>query len=190
MFLLTLFTVTQLLRKSQVSLTLSPFPLELRSAFGTSHSSTTGRRNALFGVRVDDIAGYGETGLPPKKVGVYEANYADCQALFEEFLSTVTLSFSALLDQRQLPAVFSTDEQSIRLYTRLRDDKSPSGTVFKALLGILDVQQHSPRHAASSGIESAIFMCWCQTLAIPLHSACGLSADPPRPGFYTAALRK
>ena len=74
------------------TLTLEPYELELRAAFGTSHSSTTRRRNALFTFRTPilgptvvplataagaEVLGYGEVGLPPKKAAVYHADLAD-----------------------------------------------------------------------------------------------------------------
>ena len=59
--------------------------LELRSAFGTSHSSTTVRNNPRVHVTVAvgqsgataSYSGVAEIGMPPKKAGVYEADLAD-----------------------------------------------------------------------------------------------------------------
>lgn len=72
----------------RLSVTLDKLVVRLRSAFGTSHSSTTVRENALFTVRFssesvnDFVEGRGETGLPPKKPGCYLADFADCCAFF------------------------------------------------------------------------------------------------------------
>jgi hypothetical protein len=57
--------------------------LALRSAFGTSHSATSNRSNALVVISIDGLTGLGEAGLPPKKPGCYEADIHDC-ALFME----------------------------------------------------------------------------------------------------------
>lgn len=175
----------------QIRLSLSPFPLELRSAFGTSHSSTTGRLNALFHVEVGPFQGYGEVGLPPRKAGVYEATYEDCRCLFHHFAAAVSNTLSTPVNTDQLADVFELlkEEASMAGFGPLVDDTSPTGAVFRILLAALDAQDHHPRHAAASGLESAILLSWCQSLGLPLHTACGLSASPARPGFYTAALR-
>lgn len=54
--------------------------LKLKSSFGTSHSSTTTRTNALIITTLETpekkvFEGYGEVGLPPKKAFCYLANY-------------------------------------------------------------------------------------------------------------------
>jgi hypothetical protein len=54
-------------------LELEPMVLNMAQAFGTSHSKTTQRTNALVAVTIDAITGYGESGLPPKKPGIYMA---------------------------------------------------------------------------------------------------------------------
>jgi len=86
----------------RVTLKVREYKLLLKSAFGTSHryqihfcainlsrhrSSTTERRNALICIRVDTesessarnvLKGYGEIGLPPKKISAgYLADYDD-----------------------------------------------------------------------------------------------------------------
>ena len=64
-------------------LTIESYVLELRSAFGTSHSSTTSRQNALISFQLAGghgttaAVGHGEVGLPPKKPSVYFANLDD-----------------------------------------------------------------------------------------------------------------
>jgi len=93
-------------RGVQCVVSLHKYTLRLRSAFGTSHSSTTSRANALLTVSLTDantpqlnddnasqkgsrsghskgsgpsIVGYGEIGLPPKKAGCYVADFADVE---------------------------------------------------------------------------------------------------------------
>lgn len=70
---------------AQVTLSLAPYPLALRSAFGTSHSSSSERHNALLSVQLCDLfdgyaedsgfCGVGEAGMPPRKTGCYELDY-------------------------------------------------------------------------------------------------------------------
>ena len=73
-----------------------PLRVELRTPFGTAHSSTTTRTNALVRCVLafhDDedagrprraVVGIAEVGLPPKKPGVYDAEYADVERLVSE----------------------------------------------------------------------------------------------------------
>ena len=70
-----------------VSLTALAVELPLRSAFGTSHSITTSRKNARItvdvsvtdssGGRTIQRAGWSEIGMPPRKPYVYEAQLDD-----------------------------------------------------------------------------------------------------------------
>lgn len=56
-----------------------PLPLVLMRPFGTSHSRSTTRTNALITVTFLSETGHGEAGLPPKKEGVYLADYGDTE---------------------------------------------------------------------------------------------------------------
>lgn len=92
-----------------ISLSFAPLPVRLRHAFGTSHSSTSMRTNALFrctvssvGVmcelatsRVTDATGYGEAGLPPKKPLCYLADLNDCREFFSTFSDFCKSTISA-----------------------------------------------------------------------------------------------
>ena len=68
---------------SPCDVTLHSLDLTLRTAFGTSHSATSNRTNALVVVRVNGFTGLGEAGLPPKKPGCYEADVEDCGLFIE-----------------------------------------------------------------------------------------------------------
>ncbi len=74
----------------EVSLNVDTVDLELRSAYGTSHSLTTSRTNARVSVSIsirhlaetdpDEAmvySGIAEIGMPPKKRFVYEAELSD-----------------------------------------------------------------------------------------------------------------
>ena len=51
--------------------------------FGTSHSSTNSRTNALLLLVFDGaLSGVGEVGLPPKKKDCYEADVEDIARYF------------------------------------------------------------------------------------------------------------
>uniref|UniRef100_A0A7S1C617 Enolase C-terminal domain-containing protein n=1 Tax=Bicosoecida sp. CB-2014 TaxID=1486930 RepID=A0A7S1C617_9STRA len=72
-----------------VSVRVMPWVLRLRSSFGTSHSSTSVRTNAIIQVDVNGVHGLGEAGLPPKKHRVYEADFEDCEAFLLSFAARV-----------------------------------------------------------------------------------------------------
>ena len=95
------------IKSCPVSISLELYPLVLRAAFGyalshhpstmdffiicslcpssslftlvysTAHSLTTERKDALFTLHINDVVGYGEVGLPPKKPFCYKADYND-----------------------------------------------------------------------------------------------------------------
>ena len=78
---------------------MSKYELELRAPFGTSHSSTSRRENALIEVWVEVpqqgstnavTVGVGEVGLPPKKPAAgYLSDFADVEAYVRSFAATV-----------------------------------------------------------------------------------------------------
>eukprot|EP01027_Heterolobosea_sp_BB2_P013836 GEZU01019916.1.p1 GENE.GEZU01019916.1~~GEZU01019916.1.p1 ORF type:complete len:183 (-),score=42.23 GEZU01019916.1:54-536(-) len=69
-----------------VEIILEEYPLVLRSTFGTSHSATNFRTNALFTIKISNgMEGFGEVGLPPKKKGCYLADVNDIFTYFEVF---------------------------------------------------------------------------------------------------------
>lgn len=88
------------------------YQLELATAFGTSHSTSSFRNNALLLLRVPSLQagvgnivtgsaeyvaedgswvlkGVGEVGLPPKKELVYEADLADITTFVSSFLAAI-----------------------------------------------------------------------------------------------------
>eukprot|EP00708_Paratrimastix_pyriformis_P003356 GAFH01002130.1.p1 GENE.GAFH01002130.1~~GAFH01002130.1.p1 ORF type:complete len:405 (-),score=87.75 GAFH01002130.1:28-1242(-) len=65
---------------------LSEMVLGLRSTFGTSHSSTSTRRNALVEISFHGHNGIAEVGLPPKKLPVYVADFNEVQQYFAAFV--------------------------------------------------------------------------------------------------------
>lgn len=148
------------------SLAVHSYPLTLRSAFGTAHSSSTSRTNALLKIviaygekREKQLVGYGEVGLPPKKKGCYECDLQDvaiwtskCAARLRALLgdtSKSTLSSSALLAQLQAWDPFSSTCLSDHFHllrpgsaasvSLVSADRDPV-TALKGLFYILDVE--------------------------------------------------
>jgi hypothetical protein len=184
----------------------SSYPLELRSDFGTSHSSTTRRTNALIQVAVGrsdatsaaTVFGYGEVGLPPKKKGCYLADYDD-----------VLRFVTALADDLAHTALVRPTSESVdpfallpaAWFQRCRPAAAtidPHTAVLLALLLRLDscaanVEEYA--RASRCGVEIAIMDCWGKHCGVPLSVLFGLfdpRRDDPsvykRKGFYTAAL--
>ena len=66
---------------------LLPYPISLFMPFGTHHSHTTSRTNALLLLVIDgELSGVGEAGLPPKKKDCYEADVEDIACYVQEYL--------------------------------------------------------------------------------------------------------
>ena len=63
------------------------FTIKLKNPFGTSHSVTTSRNNALLTVNILNEEGNSECGLPPKKAHCYYSDYKDVENFFDEFLA-------------------------------------------------------------------------------------------------------
>jgi hypothetical protein len=69
-----------------VRLVLVPYLINLFMPFGTHHSNTTSRTNALLLLVVDgELSGVGEVGLPPKKKDCYEADVEDIACYVQEY---------------------------------------------------------------------------------------------------------
>jgi L-alanine-DL-glutamate epimerase-like enolase superfamily enzyme len=156
------------------TLTIEPYTLELRAAFGTSHSSTTQRCNALFTFRTSgEVVGYGEVGLPPKKAAVYHADLADVY----RFVSALAAGAGGY-DNKALANAASAIEE------RFGDGGAGGGgggggggatpSVFAYALATLDgcalrAAEPAMCRAAGSGIEVAIMDAWARGRALALH---------------------
>jgi L-alanine-DL-glutamate epimerase-like enolase superfamily enzyme len=230
-----------------VTLSFETLVLRLRHTFGTSHSSTTQRHNALFscswrtaagkGSEADDalLVGYGESGLPPKKPKCYLADVNDCRATFEIFCSAVERK----LHENDVGSTKVTDNvNASRVFgglgkcqprngspttgwfpfafepEQLENDQFPRNRVarpiFLFLLNVLDdVTVEPEQRAARSGMEAALFDCWCKVLGVSFSRFANLahplrrfpdeditSAAQPSTAasvtrsFYTAALNE
>ena len=75
---------------ASLRLIIIPYNLKLLTAFGTSHSSTTSRVNALFLILFNgELQGVSETGLPPKKLHSYEADLTDLVTYAKSFVESL-----------------------------------------------------------------------------------------------------
>ncbi|CUG91780.1 chloromuconate cycloisomerase, putative [Bodo saltans] len=211
-----------------VTLSFETLSLRLRHAFGTSHSSTTHRNNALFQCRWGDtsdvnIVGYGESGLPPKKPKCYLADVNDCKATFELYCSAIEAAlqnngdqvlhdvaghqqyvFGGLASKTQHNNGWFPFARQPELVAKDFPRNNLARPVFLFLLKALDAATIEPeQRAARSGIEAALFDCWCKVLGVsfprfanlthPLRSSLSSSSQTPAHddvtrSFYTAAL--
>src|SRR3989338_4991061 len=86
---MTQVVVEKTLLYGALTIRLHKYVLSLRSAFGTSHSSTTVRNNALIQIDWNNHRGYGEVGLPPKKKNCYLADFDDIQTYFKQYVANI-----------------------------------------------------------------------------------------------------
>ena len=147
-----------------------PLRVELRTPFGTAHSSTTTRTNALVRCVLafhDDedagrprraVVGIAEVGLPPKKPGVYDAEYADVERLVSEGVGPS----GGTPDLSDLPAWCLPDaRRAIREGLRA----SACERALLAALASIDASAHAPEPslpAARAGLEVALLDAWAR----------------------------
>jgi L-alanine-DL-glutamate epimerase-like enolase superfamily enzyme len=176
-----------------LTLKLYKYVLTLRSAFGTSHSSTTVRNNALIQIDWNNHRGYGEVGLPPKKKNCYLADFDDIHTYFKQYVENIENEINApTTDDKYSPF----DGIPHPYFDALRSDSSH---IPQLLLRVLDTRaitepnsQNLPeyRFAAICGIEMAILDLWCSILDKPLYSIIGVEPPTGKSAFYTAGLNE
>ena len=137
-------------------------------------------------------------GLPPKKPGCYEADYADCRAVAASWIIAATDAFGRRGMLRRSPRSVSSLAESIpdmsmpdpfegtpsEYFQIMRDDASAPAAVFRVLLEALDglsAERVRPGmsagalRAAASGIESALMDCWALHVGVSVSTAIGAS---------------
>jgi L-Ala-D/L-Glu epimerase len=178
-----------------VQLVLLAYKLELATAFGTAHSSTSFRQNALLILKVDGVfMGVAEAGMPPKKALVYEADLDDCKAYVAAYVESMRTHqadcFSVLSAFGELPGHY---------FALLRGDSGAIRPVFHALLRAIE---QCPMNSASFGrvgrslVESAVLGACAHDCGLSLQQLIGLPVTQPQEqssthfSFYTAALNQ
>jgi len=183
---------------ASLRIALAPYILDLRAEFGTSHSSTSRRTNALVQIsfhridRCSDVIqyGYGEIGLPPKKKGCYLADYEDIRtyvALFSEELNAEPLILSKCDPFEELPEEY---------FSNCRRSSGVLADVLKSVLCRMDecsANGAEYSRAARCGLEMALFDLWGKHTSQPLSTLLGLFSPTQdesyrRKGFYTVAI--
>ncbi|EFC37677.1 chloromuconate cycloisomerase [Naegleria gruberi] len=195
-----------------MSLELFEYHLDLRSAFGTSHSSTTRRKNALIRISIHSrdekiiFDGFGECGLPPKKANCYLADFNDIQFYFEQFCENlkVELQKNEFNWKEMIGNAFkNVDEKYFTLVRKLADENASLNGKLQSipliLLNGLDQYEYLDQigekhpefeHCAQCGIEMAIFDLWGKILDKPLYNLIGIEPPVQKFAFYTAALNE
>jgi L-alanine-DL-glutamate epimerase-like enolase superfamily enzyme len=178
-------------------LTLSAYRLALRSAFGTSHSSTSERTNALLRLRILDSKGvlangFGEAGLPPKKFGCYESDLNDVVAFFRAFEPHLRLAAAAAT----CDPLAACPPQYFRTMRRDSAQLNPAAAVC-TILNVLDSFPTGPfgfaYKAAHCCLELACFDAWGRIIGSPVHemvqpSVGGQTDRVVGRSFYTVGL--
>ena len=182
------------------------YELELATSFGTSHSTSSFRNNALLLLRVPsqsamegetagkvtwDLRGVGEVGLPPKKTLVYEADLNDISAFMNSFLDELQAPKGSSSSLTTNADVFASLPE--RYFSRVR--RGNEGEVllpYHRMLQALDMCACSGATFGRAGralVESALFDAWAKELQLPLHELINVSPiSSTHRSFYTAAL--
>jgi len=187
-----------------------PLRLRLRHIFGTSHSSSSTRTNALYiftlhkggsnGTSI--VSGEGECGLPPKKPGCYLADVTDCEECFDSYCTLLEESLQTPLPRepnlRPLTNlgsnVFGHLAQSLTQPSESPPTRRQVAAVCLVLLDHcdkLDTPDTKHYRAGRSGLEIAILSLWSKFNEQTLRELAGISlvhATSPTRSFYTAAL--
>lgn len=203
---------------SLAEIELNPYVMRLRSKFGTSHSQTVKRTNALFTMRLrlegGVATGVAEVGLPPKKAGIYESDFEDVVRVAAKFswfvaldqvavdgrpASLVCLENGEAKDRRSVKnASNSTAEDPFAsldecFFSELRIHSAFNST-FQRLLQSLDrclVDEGTVALPTCAGIEVALLDCWSRIKGVPLHrTICPLADSQQRVSFYTVAMNE
>ena len=199
-------------------LRIDPYPLRLRSSFGTAHTQSLVRLNALVRLSVGLYSSCAEVGLPPKKPGCYEADYGDCA----RFFAALTRRLDAELRRDARPAQDGQEEggagpssvdpppnlaladpwaafpEGLRVHVMGGCcPEAPASRTCRLLLSVLDAcmaeaeaRGEPSARPVASGVETAVLSCWAAQCRQPLHAFLGLPRPdaPARRSFYTAAL--
>ena len=184
-----------------LKLRFEPLPLRLRHVFGTSHSSSSTRTNALYTVEIGLrgtldgrplATGQGESGLPPKKPMCYHADVTDCAVFFDSFCEALQAAggVNAAGDPfAGLAGFFRTHQHVFGTHSIGSDAAKAASRLFHHLLITADGFTEKQFLAGRAGLESAIFACWSAVWQLPVCVFAGIPAMPnPTRSFYTAAL--
>lgn len=192
----------------RLHLRVSPLPVATKFGFGTSHSFTRSRLNALVQVAVSDgeaaaTVGTAEVGLPPRKPGCYEATLADVVA-FASRLHLALLRCAGDRGRLRLAALESdaaaaADPLLPRLDTARETllGAQPAGRLLCAVSDVahrvvaqFPAGERGPHRAALCGVDTALLDALGRLSEAPLHRWLGLPAapDPPLQSFYTVAM--
>lgn len=113
-------------------------PLEIRTIrkFGTAHSSTSTRTNALLRVRLDTHESLSEVGLPPFKPGIYEGTYADCERLMKTYASLLVNAFG-----KQVVSWFNSESPAETFAWDSAHEAAGNSEIDFSSEGLSDMQQ-------------------------------------------------
>jgi len=184
---------------STVQILLLACKLELATAFGTSHSSTSFRNNALLVLKLDGIfLGIGEAGLPPKKLHVYEADMNDCKEYVLGFIESIhsTKKQSVVDPQKMFEHLPDCYFSCFRSTPSNEAGHRPVRPIFPLLLQALDnvnctISRCSFGRAGRSLVESTILSACAHDCRLTTQELIGVPLEAPSHlSFYTAALNE
>jgi L-alanine-DL-glutamate epimerase-like enolase superfamily enzyme len=140
----------------------------------------------LFFLQVGTYVGYGECAMPPKKPGIYLANYDDCMTFFLQFRDALS-GFENHLAYNP----FSNVDSSFFECTSKVDSESKEITVVRALFGVMDSLKHEKEfRVCRNALEMALLDLWGQMLQISTAKLIQGSREwnISKPTYYTIAM--
>ncbi|KAF2075032.1 hypothetical protein CYY_003684 [Polysphondylium violaceum] len=184
-------------KKLSISINIRPYRLHLRNPFGTAHSVTTERNNALVTIEIINdenhtLRGYGECGLPPKKPYCYLADFNDIQQYFSQYLQ--------MLKERITDDIVINDYNPFNslpsnLFKHLRSTLDYSSDeynqLFYFLFQCLDQCKENEKDysfASRSLIEMALLDAWSKYFKQPIYKFANLPEPSLKPFYYTISL--
>lgn len=175
-----------------IEYSLYSYRLSTKFPFGTAHSTTKHRNNALFQLTIGGSTTYGEAGLPPKRKHVYCADIQDCHLFVQSWSTTFKELLLVPLAKVTVEKLLAT--VAVPLRCALQEDTTEWSRVVKcALLAIqqCDIAKEGKSFATAGQamIEVAVISAVAQRLNVPTYTLLGINgADSSRPTFYTASL--
>lgn len=179
-----------------VEFLLLTYKLELATAFGTTHASTSFRHNALLLMKVNGVLmGVGEAGLPPKKQNVYEADLADCNEYVLAFIDSLKALKNVQASAEDVSSLFRGLPDCYFSRFRASTDAATCGVMKPVFLLMLLALDRCPLNSCSFGragrslVESTVLTACAHDCGLSLQQLMDIPTEAPAHiSFYTAAL--
>ncbi|KAN0047823.1 hypothetical protein ACTA71_002210 [Dictyostelium dimigraforme] len=183
--------------KINVELSIKQYKLNLRNPFGTAHSVTTTRTNALIEIKVEDISGFGECGLPPKKPLCYLADYNDIETYFNGWIKEIDEKQKQFSQQESYHYDAFNKILNKEYFKELRKEindqqQQQQQSVYQFLFECLDNCKENSKdysYASRCAIEMALLDGWGKFLKQPIYKLINIpESESLKPFYYTISM--